>query len=237
MPRILTTNAIITCPHGGRGNSISLDPIWQINGGSVLAEGDSGTLDCTFQIPCTSYTLRSMGLNATMLNGRKVILESDFNRTITGLPLTIIETHQVIDNSVPVPLPTGEDAPPLPPELLDSVPPVVVPASRELTYPTTPTPAPFARTSFALSTTFPNRWILTLLNTNASSALDLTAGLPPQVMVLPAGGNWTSPELTVTVTLTMAFMLALGAGTHNLYMTAISRRGLSSHAATDLLIT
>ena len=65
--------------------------------------------------PCTGYQLRSMGLNATQIKGERVILATDFNQTCTGLPLTMIETHQIIDNSTPAPIPDGQPAPPLPP--------------------------------------------------------------------------------------------------------------------------
>ena len=66
MPQVLTTNAMIVCPHGGLGTTIPTVPKWQINGGYVTVEGDSGTLSCPFGLfPCTRYQLGSMGLNAT----------------------------------------------------------------------------------------------------------------------------------------------------------------------------
>src|SRR5690348_8195629 len=72
MPQILTTNAIITCPHGGKGTTIPTVPKWRINGGFVSVEGDTGSLACPFLIyPCIGYTLQSMGLNATTMDQRK----------------------------------------------------------------------------------------------------------------------------------------------------------------------
>ena len=46
MPQVLTTNAVIVCPHGGLGTSLPTDPKWSVNGGIVLLEGDTGTLAC-----------------------------------------------------------------------------------------------------------------------------------------------------------------------------------------------
>src|ERR1051326_5236054 len=126
MPKPLTTNAQILCPHGGIGTSIPSDPKWTINNGFVLLENDTGTLACPYlPYPCIGYQLKSMGLNATQIDGRKVILDTDFNQTFTGLPLFITEFHQTIDNSTVAPIPSGQDAPPLSPELADTVRPVV----------------------------------------------------------------------------------------------------------------
>ena len=40
MPQILTTNAMILCPHGGTGSTVPTIPKWPINGGYVAVEGD-----------------------------------------------------------------------------------------------------------------------------------------------------------------------------------------------------
>jgi hypothetical protein len=111
MPQVLTTNALILCPHMGPGTSIPSDPKWSVNGGFVLLENDVGTLACPYlPCPCVGYVLQSMGLNATEVDGRKVILVTDFNQTLTGLPLTITEFHQTYDDSVPAALPPGYSA-------------------------------------------------------------------------------------------------------------------------------
>src|SRR5262245_15559428 len=85
MPRVLTTNAIITCPHGGLGTTTPVTPLWQAQGGLVAAAGDPGVLSCVFIVPCVGYTLRSMGLNATTVAGRAAILATDFQQSLTGL--------------------------------------------------------------------------------------------------------------------------------------------------------
>ena len=64
-----------------------------------------------------------MGLNASQIDGQKVILVTDFNQSFTGLPLTMAETHTTIDNSTPAPIPAGQPAPPLSPALADVVKP------------------------------------------------------------------------------------------------------------------
>src|SRR5204863_7406855 len=96
-----------------------------INSGIVLLDNDTDTLSCPVLPPCVGYHLKSMGLNATVIDGRKVILDTDFNQTHTGLPLRITEFHQTIDNSTPAPIPNGQRPGPLPPELTDTVKPVV----------------------------------------------------------------------------------------------------------------
>ena len=126
MPRILTTKAIIQCPHGGLGTTTPLSPFWQIDGGFVLAEGDSGVLTCPFFYhPCVGYKLQSMGLNSSMLLGRRVILETDMQQSFTGLPLAITETHFCVDDSVPAPIPAGEEPSALEPSLTDILDPQV----------------------------------------------------------------------------------------------------------------
>src|SRR5215204_2635439 len=126
MPQVMTTNANVLCPHGFRGQTAVFEPTWMVNGGFVLAEGDSGQIPCLFTVPCVGYTLRSMGLNQTFLGARRVILVTDFNQTYTGLPLKITETHTTIDDSSAAPVPPGEPNPTLPAELTDLIPPVVV---------------------------------------------------------------------------------------------------------------
>ena len=118
MPNVLTTKASIRCPHGTLGVSIPLSPKWSIDGGDVLCEGDSGTFPfCVFVVPCVGYTLQSMGLNATYIDGRRVMLDTDFNTTFTGLPLVMQDLNSTYDDSTPAPIPVGQPPPPLPPEL------------------------------------------------------------------------------------------------------------------------
>ncbi|MCB0208256.1 MAG: hypothetical protein KDJ52_02935 [Anaerolineae bacterium] len=238
MPQVLTTNAIILCPHGGKGTSIPTSPKWTVNGGIVLLEGDTGTLTCPFVLcPCVGYTLKSMGLNATMVDGRKVVLATDFNQTFTGLPLIITETHQVMDDTTPAPLPENRPAPPPPPQMADMNKPVVIAVPPALAFNTmTMMPATIAAT-FTLTTAFPKNWVLTLLNGVAKLNVDLTNGLPPGAVVAPPGGNWSSPSLVVTLTLTAPFMAALGPGMHHFFMTGVSQRGLCGFAEVILTVT
>lgn len=239
MPQLLTTNAIITCPHGGPGTTVPSDPKWQINGGFVCVENDVGTIACPFLIlPCAGYQLQSMGLNATRIDGRKAILVTDFNQTFTGLPLLMTETHPVQDQSTPAPIPAGQSAPPLSPELTDAIPPVVTVSPAPFPFKITPPPAPVPLViTFNLTATYPLRWILTLINHSLAAHVDLTNGIPGSVTVVPSGGQWSTPSLSLTVTMTPAFLTALTAGTHDLYLTGISRRGLSGHAQATIVVS
>jgi hypothetical protein len=229
MPQVLTTNALILCPHGGKGTTIPSDPKWQINGGFVAVEGDTGVLACRFvPLPCASYVLTSMGLNATQVDGRKVILVTDFNHSITGLPLTIMETHQVFDESTPTPIPTGQPAPPLSPALADAVNPIVIGTPPQLAF-NSVTQQPAAVTaSFTLFSAFPLKWILTLISEVPRSHSDITDGGPPNLVVVPAGGGWSTPALTVTINMNAVYMSGLGMGKHHLFMTGVSQRGLTN---------
>jgi hypothetical protein len=236
MPQVLTTNATIMCPHRGLGSTVPAIPKWQINGGYVAVEGDSGTLSCPFGLfPCTGYQLRSMGLNASEIDGRKVILVTDFNQSLTGLPLVMTEFHQTFDDSTPAPIPAGQPAPPPSDEMADLSKPVVTPPLQTFPFSISTTQAPVVAT-FNLTAAHPLRWVLTLINTTLRRHSDLTNGAPGAAVV-PANGQWSTPSLTVTVTLTPAFLAALTPGTHHLFLTAISRRGLSQHAEVILAVS
>jgi hypothetical protein len=229
MPQVLTTNAAIVCPHGGIGTTTPSVPKWQINGGYVAVEGDIGTLSCPFALfPCTGYLLTSMGLNATEIDGRKVILVTDFNKSLTGLPLLMTEFHQTFDESTPVPIPAGEPAPPPSEEMADLSRPLIMPPLQIFPFSITTTPTPVVAT-FNLTSTHPLRWMLTLINTTLNYDQDLTSGAPGATMV-PAEGRWDTPTVALTVTLTPTFVAALTSGTHHLFLTGITRRGLSDYA-------
>jgi hypothetical protein len=244
MSKVLTTNASIKCPHGGVGKSIPSDPKWTINGGTVLLENDQGTFPLTgpgicpfFQLPCGGYQLKSMGLNATQVDGRKVILDTDFNQTFTGLPLIIQEFHQTIDNSTVAPIPPGQEALPLPPELADIVKPVVTGVPPVLAFDLTTKLPPSLITTFTLFSDHPLQWALTLINEPDGSHSDITNGLPPLLVVAPFGGSWNTPTLLVTVTLTTPYLIGLKPGKYHFFMTAVNRRGLSSFAEVVLTVS
>lgn len=238
MPKVLTTNAQILCPHLGVGTSSPSDPKWTINGGTVLLENDTGTLSCPFfQLPCVGYQLKSMGLNATLVDGRRVILDTDFNQTFTRLPLRIQEFHQTIDNSTIAPIPPGQQAPPLPPELADTVKPVVTTAPPKLAFDLTTKLPPSLITTFRLFSDHPLEWILTLINEPDGSHSDITNGLPPLVVVAPPGGSWHTPPLIVTVSMTTAYLAGLKPGKYHFFLTAVNRRGLSNYDEAVLTVS
>jgi hypothetical protein len=230
MPQALTTMATIKCPHQGLGTTFSPRVVIADNGGAVAAEGDGGTLACPFvQLPCGGYTLRSLGLNSTTILGRRLILATDFQTSMTGLPLQIVETTQFIDDSSPSPLPADGSDPAADPAMLDLAPPVVVAAPTAGAFNTTtqlPTVLPIV---FTLTSAFPRLWRLTLLNTVAATSIDLTSGVPGAAVV-PPGPSWSTPTLAVTLQLTAVFLTALGPGAHHLFCTGVSQRGLSSYA-------
>jgi hypothetical protein len=238
VPQVLTTNAIILCLHGGKGTTTPTRPLWSVNGGFVLVENDPGVLACPFLIyPCIGYQLRSMGLNASQIQGQKVILVTDFNQSFTGLPLIMTETHTTIDNSTPAPIPAGQSAPPLSAALADVVAPVVTAAPMALAFNATTMLPPTLVTTFTLVSANPMQWILTLINEPLRSDVDLTNGLPPGLVVAPAGGAWNQSPLVVTVTMTALYMASLTPGTHHFYMTGVSQRGLSGYAEVVLTVS
>ena len=238
MPQVLTTNATILCPHLGAGISTPTDPKWLVNGGPVLLENDPGVLTCPFiPYPCIGYTLQSMGLNSTTVDGRKVILVTDFQQSVTGLPLTLQEFHTTIDDSTPAPVPAGGSGPPLPPQLADIGKPVVTGTPPSLAFAIATSTPPTAATTFTLASDHPLRWMLTLINEPLKYHLDITSGVPPGLTVSPAGGVWLAGPLTVTVTLTAAYMASLTAGTHHFFMTGISQRGLSQFFEVKLVVS
>lgn len=229
MPQVLTTNAIILCPHGGKGTTIPLHPKWTVNNGYASVEGDTGVLACPFlPLPCVGYTLQSMGLNATQIDGQKVILVTDFNQTVTGLPLVMAEFHQTFDESTPAPLPSGQPAPATPPELSDFAAPIVITTMAYSAVPLTPPPPPPVVISFTMAGQHPLKWILTLIDEPEGKHADLTGGWPGAI-ISPVGGDWSTPSLTVTVTLPVTLLATLAPGKHHLFMTAVSKRGLSSN--------
>jgi hypothetical protein len=238
MPQVLTTNAVIVCPHGGLGTTTPSRPLWQVNGGFVVVEGDVGVLSCPFiPYPCVGYRLRSMGLNATQIQGQKVMLVTDFNQSFTGLPLQMTEAHSTKDDSTPAPLPAGGTAPPLPPALADLVAPIVTGVMPVTQFSlSTNQPATVAAT-FTLTSAFALKWVLTRISEPPPGANeDLTNGNPPNATVVPAGGNWTASPLTVTWTMTALYMAGLGLGKHHFFMTGVSQRGLSGYAQVALTV-
>jgi hypothetical protein len=236
MPKIWTTNAQVSCPHGGGGTSQAIPPRKAtINGGEILLDNDQGVFDsppCTNRPPCVGYACRSMGLNATSIRGRAVMLVSDFTQTYTGFPVTVVESHVVDDKTLPgTPPATGQV---IPPEMQENDRPTVV---------AVPPTFPFSKTAFAntsqpatvpltfsLSSQYPLKWMLWQVGPPATQ-LEVTAGIPSQVTVVPVGaspdGTWSSPSATVSVTVMGTYLATLN-GDHAFVLTAVNRRGFSA---------
>src|SRR6266496_520327 len=201
MPQVLTTNAMILCAHlTPAQKNPPLAPLWSINGGNVLVEGDTGTFPtCPSIFPCGGYLLRSMGLNATQMAAKRVILATDFNQTLSGLPITMIETHPVFDNSTPQPIPDGQPAPPLPPEMADLVKPVVLSSATNLAFnKTTMSPATLAAT-FTLTSAHPLLWILRQIDEPEHTTSNRTNVQPAGLTVSPSGGVWNVSPLIINL--------------------------------------
>ena len=242
MPRLLTDKAQVHCPHGGTGTSIAGTPYLTVMGAAVLVDGDIGTIaGCAFiQVPCVSYTLRSMGLNATKILGKNAILETDIQLTNTGLPLIIVETRPAMDDSTPAPLPPGASSGTIPPPLADTSEPIALVVPPVLAFNTVTQLPPSAVAVFTAYHEHPMSWSLLLLNSVAGTQLDLTSGLPPAATVAPAGGTWSKPALAVTLTLTAPFMASLGmtiTKPHSIWFTATTQRGVSATAELQLSVT
>jgi hypothetical protein len=178
-----------------------------------------------------------MGLTRSTVAGRRVILTTDFNTTQTGLPLVMVETHTVLDDSTTSPIPPGGTAPPLPPALLDSSKPIVVAAPTKLAFNTVQMQPATVAASFTLTHPFPARWLLTLISEPRARDQDVTAGVPPGLVVAPADGRWGSASLTVTLTMTAAYMADLLPGKTHFYLTGVSERGVTGFAELELTVT
>jgi hypothetical protein len=250
MPQILTTNAIIRCPHQGVGTSMPIPPPRQctIQGGSVLLDGDTGLIPCPSQVPCASYVLRSMNLNSTRVDGRNVMLVTDFIQSVTGFPLTATETHAVFDKTPPpAPAPPPGAPPPapssteVPPELREDDQPTVVVAPPLLPFSisgfsTSGTPPALVFT-FSIQSEFPRHWTLFQISP-PTTYLDVTNGLPPGVVVAPPGGAWPAKALTIVVTVTGLYASSLTPSfDHSFVLTAVNHRGLSSFAEAKIKVS
>jgi hypothetical protein len=239
VPKVLTTNALIQCPHLTVGQSVSSDPTWSVDGGFVLVEGDRGLFPpCPSQVQCNGYTLRSMGLNATQIKGKKVILATDFNQTDSGLPLTIQETqNKVKDDTSPAPIPDGQDAPPLPPPLADETKPsVVVAPPGPLVFSLAAGPPPTLGATFTLTSAHPLKWILTLIHDVPGGSVDrLNDSQPAGLTLTPSDSAWNVSPLTISLSMTKAYMGTLVAGAHRFFMTGVSQRGISKFV--ELVLT
>ncbi len=238
MPQVVTTNTQILCAHLTPATKHPpLAPLWAIDGGTVLVEGDSGSfLSCPSSFQCGGYHLLSMGLNATEVTGKKVILVTDFNRTSSGLPITMIEIHPVFDETTPAAIPDGQPAPPLPPEMTDLVKPVVSASLTSQTFTKSTSSPPSVVVTFTLTSAHPMLWILTQIDEPEQNTNDRTNVQPGGMTVTPSGGVWSASPLNITLTMTAAFMATLMPGIHRFFLTGVSLRGLSSFAELELTV-
>lgn len=238
MPKVLTRNALIQCPHSGIGQSVPSQLAVTIAGAPVLLDGDTGVIPNCLNlppvgVPCAGYLLRSMNLNAVTVGGRRAMMDTDFVKSFTGYPLVLTEFHQTEDKSLPVTVPPGGSVT-TPPELQDTdrpsataVPPVLAFSKGGFTSTGVP---PALGVTFTLASQFPSRWILTEIVPPGSK--DITAQAPTGVTVQPSGGSWTASPLTITVTLTGAYMMTLPVlpPKISLVMVGMNRRGRAAYA-------
>jgi hypothetical protein len=89
--------------------------------------------------------------------------------------------------------------------------------------------------TFTLQSQFPRRWLLSLIS--PTQHRDITDGEPPNIVVAPSGGAWSTSVLIVTVTLSGAFMATLAPGLHYLVLTAVNFRGKSKFAQVVLTVS
>ena len=95
MPFVLTTNAVITCPHGGKVTLIPKQEVVSIQGGFVLCFGDlvgapiAGCLQLPTPAtkPCTTV-LAVLGAIApkVLVGGRPVHVQMPMTATTDGVP-------------------------------------------------------------------------------------------------------------------------------------------------------
>ena len=100
-----------------------------------------------------------------------------------------------------------------------------------------PAAVPF---TFSLSSQYPLRWMLWHVGPPAVQ-LDVTAGIPGQVTVVPAGaspdGTWSSSSASVVLTITGTYLAAQVPGKHQFVLTAINKRGFSQFAQAEVTVT
>jgi hypothetical protein len=103
MPRILTTQYTLTCPHGGIGTINSKNVFLQIGNGFALTDGDIGLVTLCSAACCLNFTLVSMKLNSLKCNRQHVILNTDTILTNVGFPMVATPpAFSVVDRTAPV---------------------------------------------------------------------------------------------------------------------------------------
>jgi len=244
MPQVLTMAAQIVCPHAGKGvtNPLPNPARPSVNGFDMLLEGDPGVLTCPFLPPCAGYLLKSMHLNASTANGVQVMLVTDFVQSFTGFPLTLTETHNVYDDTTPVPLPATGPAPQPPPELTTEQKPqaLVVPPTFPFSLSGFGASGQPAALSFAYTfeDDYPEQWMLWQVGPGVNR--ELTNGVPPagpQPVVVPTGGVWSARAGSVSLTIPGPYAATLTPGIHSFVLTAVNKRGLFGMADAKVTVT
>lgn len=240
MPLIMTKNAIVTCPHGGTGTNIPTQNKVFVKGSPVMVDGDSGSiLGCTFPALggplCVSYKLNSMKLNSAYIDGKNIMLVTDYVLSNTGFPLIISETHFVEDNTTPAPLKPGEK-PSFPPFLLNLIKPqvqVTPPSSYTYSLSSNPPTVPTIF-DFTLFSSFPLEWKLTELKKQPLPP-DIIKDLTDSYMVTPKGGEWSDNILKINLKIPSTEFSSVGK--YFFTMTAIDQRGNADNANAEVEIT
>jgi hypothetical protein len=233
MPLIMTKNAIVNCPHGGTGQNVTSQNKYFVKSFPVLIDGDRGIIppsDCKFPPagpPCTSYELNSMKLNSTFIDGKNIMLVTDFVISNTGFPLILSETHFVEDNAS---LNPGE-TPTIPSFLLNLIKPIVSAAPPFAIFKkSAPTPLSFV---FSVNSAFPFKWKLTKLSNQEP---DDTQDFTNSTMVTPGGGEWKTNTMSINLVLEPVYLQDLSIGKHHFVMAGIDERGNSDYATANLVI-
>ena len=187
-------------------------------------------------MPCAGLHAEIDGPQLHEDQRQKVILVRDLNTGITGLPLTMVDHHNVFDDSTTAAIAAGQNAPPITPAMADMAPPVVTVAPPAAAFNTTTQMPATIPLTFVITTAFPMQWSLVWISVPNISHQDLTNGIAG-AMPAPAGGSWSSGALTVVLTLSLPFLSALSPGLHYFYMTGVSQRGLTGIAQCVLTVS
>ena len=211
MPKIWTTNAQVSCPHGGGGRSIPVPPRQAtIAGGEILLDGDQGVFDtppCLNTPPCVGLRPRLDGAERDDDPGSQRDARQRLRPDVHRLPAHEDRVARrrrqdaAGDASGDRGRDPARDAGGRHADRSSVVPPTFPFSIATFGSTSQPATVPF---SFSLSSQYPLKWMLWQVGPPAMQ-LDVTAGIPSQVTVLPVGaspdGTWSSPSATVSVTI------------------------------------
>ena len=113
MPPVLTTNAVITCVHGGRVQLVNGAPTVKAGSGMVLCEGDimgKPIAGCPFPVtpagnkPCTTVAAVFAGASTRVKAGHRPVYTTLLNGLTDGVPpapLLVVSPGQVTVGAAP----------------------------------------------------------------------------------------------------------------------------------------